>query len=577
MNTTIKTRDRTTLAVFGDANGEKEALIHSIEKWLFSSAVPWRGERFSVLDISCIGDFQRKFNKPPSTLGVVIIVVNPAEGFGSQAQQAAATAFVFGAQHFVLIVDALSVADCESTFFEIQKRFDSFSNRLKTHSSVVIPLCLRETTDIGDKPHYIPWYQGLTLAEFLKEIGEKASRNQNFIVSVNSFAAPELRHFFQGRILQGGVQTGDKLRVISSGETAVVEEISSVTAETTHQLVTDFISFKLDKPLEIRPGEILSSANTPIEVADHFEVMIIWCGEEEGLVGRVYNVQIGALATEGSITAIKYRLNTSTLAQEACTTLTTGKVYACNIVVNTPVAFSADLNDSQLRSFSLSLSSYPVPLGHGRIQHSLRRANNIHKQALAISRADREALNCHRGKVIWFTGLSGSGKSTIANALEVALFKNGFRTYILDGDNIRHGLNKDLGFTDADRVENIRRLAEVAKLMMDAGLIVMTAFISPFRRERNMAKNLIGADSFVEVYVSTSLEVCEQRDVKGLYKKARSGNLPNLTGVDSPYERPESPDLEIDCAHRSIEDVVAVLLKTVAPENRIASPKKSSR
>lgn len=572
MNTTITLNDHTVLAVFGSSDGGKTTLIQSIERRLSSSALPFGSVRFSIFDISCTGDFQRKFGEAPSTLGAVIIVADPAEGFGSQARKAVATAFVLGFRHFVLIVDKMSITDCESSvFFEIQKRFDSFSNQLGIHSSAVIPLGLKANEDIGAKPKDMPWYQGITLAEFLEKIGTKTSRNGRLIISVLAADMFSPSYLFQGRILQGDVQTGDKLRVASSGETACVEDISSIATDETHPLIADLIRFKFDKPLEMRTGDILSPANSPIETADHFETIIIWCGEEEGLVGRVYGIRIGMLTTEGSITAIKYRLNTDTLAREACTTLITGGVYACNIATNTPVAFCAEAKDSQLGSFTLSASANASSLGHGKIQHSLRRASNIHKQALAISRVDRETLNCHQGKVIWFTGLSGSGKSTIANALEATLHGRGYRTYILDGDNIRHGLNKDLGFTDADRVENIRRIAEVAKLMLDAGLIVMTAFISPFRREREMAKNLIGPDNFVEVYVSTSLEVCERRDVKGLYKKARSGSLPNMTGVDSPYEAPESPDVEIDCAHRSIEEVIAALLEKVAPTNATAA------
>lgn len=572
MNKTITLSSHTALAVFGNSDGGKAALFRNVEKWLSSFALPWGSGHFSIFDISCIEDFHRKSGADSRPLGVAIIVADPVDGVESQARKDVAAAFVLGFRHFVLIVDKMRVAACESSvFFDVQKRFDSLFNQLGIHSSAVIPLCLEEPEDIGAKPSDIPWYQGFTLAEFLENAVTKTSRNGKLIVSV---VAPEIlspSHFFQGRILQGGVQTGDKLRIASTGDTAFVEEISSITENEMRPMVADLMRFKLDKPLEMRTGDVLSPANSPIETADHFEAIIIWSGEEEGLVGRVYGIRIGMVATEGSITAIKYRLNTDTLAREAGATLIAGGVYACNITTNTPVPFCAEVRDSELGAFTLSTSSSSHPLGHGKIQHSLRRASNIHKQVLAISRADRETLNCHQGKVIWFTGLSGSGKSTIANALEVTLHKRGYRTYILDGDNIRHGLNKDLGFTDADRVENIRRIAEVAKLMLDAGLIVMAAFISPFRREREMAKNLIGPDNFVEVYVSTSLEVCEQRDVKGLYKKARSGSLPNLTGVDSPYEAPESPDVEIDCAHRSIEEVIVALLEKVAPTNATAS------
>lgn len=298
-------------------------------------------------------------------------------------------------------------------------------------------------------------------------------------------------------------------------------------------------------------------------MTDQFEASIIWLHEAEGMAGRNYEMKLASQWVSASITNIKHRIDINTLAREAAKQLQLNDIAVCQIATAKPVVYDSYQNSQALGNLILVDRYTHATVAAGMIHHSLRRAQNIHKQALSITRTDRERLNGHRGKVIWFTGLSGSGKSTLANALEVELHSRSMRTYLLDGDNVRQGLNKDLGFTEADRVENIRRIAEVAKLMMDAGLIVMTAFISPFRREREMARELVGPDHFVEIYVSTSLDVCEQRDVKGLYKQARAGKIPNMTGINSPYEAPEAPDYVANGETRSIEVITEELARMI--------------
>ncbi|HCP76949.1 MAG TPA: adenylyl-sulfate kinase, partial [Pusillimonas sp.] len=272
----------------------------------------------------------------------------------------------------------------------------------------------------------------------------------------------------------------------------------------------------------------------------------VWMHDDPGLVGRSYEMKLANQWAGATLTTIKHRINVNTLAHEAARQLGLNDISVCNVALSRPLAFDTYANLPALGGFILVDRFTHATVAAGMITHSLRRAQNVHRQALSITRENRERLNGHPGKVIWFTGLSGSGKSTIANALEKQLHEQGRRTYILDGDNIRQGLNKDLGFTEADRVENIRRIAEVARLMMDAGLIVMTAFISPYRRERDMARELIGEDRFMEVFVDTPLEVCEARDPKGLYKRARKGEIPNMTGINSAYEAPERPDVVVN-------------------------------
>jgi bifunctional enzyme CysN/CysC len=323
------------------------------------------------------------------------------------------------------------------------------------------------------------------------------------------------------------------------------------------------VTLTLDRELDVSRGDVLALAEAPLETTDQFEAELIWMSAEDGLIGRNYDLKLATQWAVASITAIKHRINVSNLAHEACRKLALNEVGVCNLALNRPIAFDRYAASKALGGFILVDRFTRATVAAGLIRHSLRRAQNVHTQSLSITRLDRERLNGHVAKVIWLTGLSGSGKSTIADALEVKLHAEGRRTYILDGDNVRHGLNRDLGFTDADRVENIRRIAETAKLMMDAGLIVIAAFISPFRREREMARELLGTGNFIEVYISTPLEVCEQRDAKGLYKKARAGLLPNLTGIGSAYEAPTAPQVVLDCSKMSVESAVAHLLRVV--------------
>lgn len=319
----------------------------------------------------------------------------------------------------------------------------------------------------------------------------------------------------------------------------------------------------LDREIDASRGDVLALGDSPLDTTDQFEATLVWLAGEAGLIGRSYDIKLATQWAAASITGIKHRININTLAHEPGNALALNDISVCTIASSKPLVFDSYQNSKTLGGFALVDRFTHATVAAGMITHSLRRAQNVHKQALAITRAHREKLNGQTGRVIWFTGLSASGKSTLANALEIALHAQGRRTYILDGDNVRLGLNKDLGFTEADRVENIRRVAEVARLMMDAGLIVMTAFISPFRRERAMARELIGPENFVEVYVSTSLAVCEQRDVKGLYKKARSGQLPNMTGINSPYEAPEQADIVMNAAAQSVEDTVRGLIASL--------------
>jgi bifunctional enzyme CysN/CysC len=352
-------------------------------------------------------------------------------------------------------------------------------------------------------------------------------------------------------VAHGQVRVGDTLRVTATGQHAVVTDIVTFSGSQQTATAGDAITLCLDRHIDASRGDVLTLSDQPLTQTDQFEATLVWLHADGGHPGRQYDIKLATQWAGATITDIKHVVDVNTLAHQPARQLQMNDVAVCKLATTKALTFTPFMSETSgpsptLGGFILVDRFNHATVAAGLIRHSLRRADNVHRQALSITRTERERLNGHACKVVWFTGLSGSGKSTLANALEVALHEKGVRTYILDGDNVRQGLNKDLGFTDTDRVENIRRIAEVAKLMMDAGLVVMTAFISPFRREREMARELIGAEHFIEVHVATPLEVCEQRDVKGLYRKARAGQLPNLTGVNSPYEVPETADVTVD-------------------------------
>jgi bifunctional enzyme CysN/CysC len=368
---------------------------------------------------------------------------------------------------------------------------------------------------------------------------------------------------FSGTLASGQLTVGDEIRVTSSGQTALLSQIVTADGNPVTARAGDAITLTLDREIDASRGDVITLANQPMETTDQFEATLVWMHEEPGLIGRAFEIKLANQWASASITTLKYRIDVNTQTHESCKQLVLNDIVVANLAINKPLVCTNYADSSVLGGFILVDKFTHATVAAGMIRHSLRRAQNVHQQALSITRKDRERQNGHTGKVIWFTGLSGSGKSTIANALEKVLYAQGKRTYILDGDNVRQGLNKDLGFTNADRVENIRRIAEVSKLMLDAGLIVITAFISPFRAERLMARELIGEDNFIEVFVDTPLEVCEQRDPKGLYRKARSGKLPNMTGINSPYEKPENPEYLITDKDKDITTIVNDLVNLI--------------
>jgi bifunctional enzyme CysN/CysC len=364
---------------------------------------------------------------------------------------------------------------------------------------------------------------------------------------------PDFRGF-SGRIAAGSVAPGDRVRVLPSGVESRVQAIVTLDGERPRAEAGDSVTVTLADQVDVSRGDVIAAAAAPPAVADQFEARLLWMGGAELLPGRTYLLKTQAKELRARVTTIKYRVDISSDARLAARTLALNDIGVVTLATAQPIPFEPYAVNRTLGSFVLVDPMSFETVGAGMIEFALRRASNVHWQALEISRQRRAELMAQRPCCIWFTGLSGSGKSTIANRLERRLFAEGRHTYLLDGDNVRHGLNRDLGFTEADRAENIRRVAEVARLMVDAGLIVLVSFISPFRAERRFARSLFGDDEFVEVFVDTPLEECERRDTKGLYAKARSGALPNFTGIDSPYEAPEHPEVHLATSGRSIDE-----------------------
>ncbi|QXH51546.1 adenylyl-sulfate kinase [Pseudomonas fakonensis] len=503
--------------------------------------------RFIVADTPGSELYTRNMVSAASTATAAILLVDARQGMTTQTRRHAYLASLIGIRHIILAVNKMDeVAYASQVFADHQAAFNAMVEPLGLHCVTAIALSALNGDNIAARSAQTPWYQGPTLIACLETLQAQYPAEAKTVFPVQWVNRPDATFCgLSGTLASGQLAVGSEMRVTASGQTAKISRI--VTADKDLDIANpgDAITLQLDRDVDAVRGDILAGSDTPLEMTDQFEATLVWLHDEPGLIGRMYEIKLANQWASASLTALKYRLDVTTHGHEPCRKLQSNDIAVANLALSKPLVFDSYAQSRTLGGFVLVDKYSHATVAVGMISHNLRRAQNVHRQALSIGRQDRERLNGHAGKVIWFTGLSGSGKSTLANALEKELHAQGMRTYILDGDNIRQGLNKDLGFTDADRVENIRRVAEVARLMMDAGMVVMTAFISPFRAERQMARELIGEQHFMEVFVDTPLEVCEQRDPKGLYKKARNGQLPNMTGIHSPYEPPVTPEFTI--------------------------------
>ncbi len=522
--------------------------------------------KFIVADTPGHEQYTRNMVTAASTADVAVILIDARQGVLTQTRRHAYLASLMGIRHVILAINKMDLVRFDAQVFSaIQDNFQILAHALHFDSITAIPVSALQGDNITTRSPHTPWYTGPTLMGYLETVKVASTQDVRSVFPVQWVNRPNSDfRGFSGTITSGRFAAGDAVRVAVSGQLARVKRLVTFDGDLPEAHAGDAATIVLDTEVDASRGDVLVAADSPVEMTDQFEATLVWMHQDAGLVGRGYEIKLATQWAGASITSIKHRVNVNTLAQESCRQLMLNDIAVCNLALSRPVVFDAYAQSRALGGFILVDRFTQATVAAGLIRHNLRRAQNVHRQALSITHLDRERLNGHTGKVIWFTGLSGSGKSTLANALEKELHAEGKHTYILDGDNVRQGLNKDLGFTDVDRVENIRRVAEVAKLMMDAGLIVITAFISPFRAEREMARQMIGQKSFIEVFVDTPLEVCEQRDPKGLYKKARNGQLPNMTGINSPYEAPENPSMTVRNAGGDLNAAIADLLTQIA-------------
>ena len=506
--------------------------------------------KFIVADTPGHEQYTRNMVTGASTADLAVILIDARKGVLTQTRRHSFLVSLIGIKNVVLAVNKMDLVGYDPAVFErIVADYRAFAKEIGITDFLAIPISGLRGDNITSASEATPWYGGPTLMQHLEtvEIDEARLQAGPFRLPVQWVNRPNLDfRGFSGMIASGVVRPGDAIRVLPSGRESRVERIVTKDGDLSEAVAGQSVTLTLTDEVDCSRGDVITAAAEPAEVADQFETTVVWMAEEPMFPGRPYWLKIGARTVSATITEPKYKIHVNTLEHLAAKQLELNEIGVCNISLDRPIAFDPYEANHDLGGFILIDRITNATVGAGMIRFALRRAQNIHWQALDVSKATRAAAKSQRPAVLWFTGLSGSGKSTIANLVEKKLQAMGRHTYLLDGDNVRHGLSRDLGFTDADRVENIRRVGEVAKLMTDAGLIVLVSFISPFRSERRMARDLMAPGEFLEVYVDTPLAVAEQRDVKGLYKKARAGELKNFTGIDSPYEAPENPEITVD-------------------------------
>jgi len=504
--------------------------------------------KFIVADTPGHEQYTRNMATGASNSDLAVILIDARKGVLIQTRRHAYIVSLLGIRHVVLAVNKIDLVDfSEAVFRTIVEAFETFAKPLGFASVTPIPLSARFGDNVIAKSAKMPWFEGPALLPYLESIDvSTAVADKPFRMPVQWVNRPNLDfRGFSGTIVSGRVRPGDVIVVAKSGRTSSVSRIVTHDGDAAEAVAGEAVTLTLADEIDISRGDVLAAASARPEVTDQFAAHLLWMAEEEMLPGRAYMLKLGPAMVPAQITDLKYKTDVNTLAHNAGKTLHLNEVGYANFSLTQPLAFDAYRENRDMGGFILIDRFSNTTVGAGMIDFGLRRATNVHWQAIDVTKEGRAKLKGQRPAVLWFTGLSGSGKSTIANLVERALHVEGKHTYILDGDNVRHGLNRDLGFTDADRVENIRRVGEAAKLFVDAGLIVLVSFISPFRSERRMARELLQPGEFIEVFVDTPIEVCMQRDPKGLYQKAMAGAIKNFTGIDSPYEAPEHPELII--------------------------------
>ena len=505
--------------------------------------------KFIVADTPGHEQYTRNMVTGASTADAAVVLIDARKGVLTQSRRHSYLVKLLGIRHVVLAINKMDLVDwSQARFDEIVAEYRSFADQIGINAFTAIPMSALKGENIIEPSAKSPWYKGPALLRWLEEapVGDDL-REKPFRMPVQWVNRPNLDfRGFSGLIASGMVRPGDRLKVLPSSRESTVERIVTFTGDLDEAVAGQSVTLTLKDEIDISRGDVLAASANPPAVADQFETTLVWFDDEPMLPGRPYLMKIGARVVSAQVGEPKYKVNVNSLERLAATRLELNEIGVCNLSTDAPIAFDPYAENKDLGGFILIDRITNRTVGAGMMHFALRRSQNIHWQAMDVDKSTRAAAKGQKARVVWLTGLSGSGKSTIANLVEKRLHVEGRHTYLLDGDNVRHGLNKDLGFTEEDRVENIRRVAEVAKLMVDAGLIVLVSFISPFRAERRMARELLGEREFVEVFVDTPLAEAERRDVKGLYAKARAGELKNFTGISSPYEAPENPEIRID-------------------------------
>ena len=535
--------------------------------------------KFIVADTPGHEQYTRNMVTGASTADLAVILIDARKGVLVQTRRHSYLAHLIGIKNIVLAVNKMDLVGYDQSVFDaIVEDYTAFANSIGITAFTPMPISGFKGDNITGLSENTPWYSGPTLIEHLEtvEVNSAADADKPFRMPVQWVNRPNLDfRGFSGLIATGTVKPGDAVRVLPSGKTSTVTRIVTMPGKTAdgsegdgdvkQAVAGQSVTLCFADEVDCSRGDVIAAADNPPQTADQFEATIVWMADEEMLPGRSYWLKLGTQTVSASVHQPKYQVNINTMEHLAAKTLDLNAIGVANLTTDKPIVFESYTDNRTLGGFILIDKISNATVAAGMLHFSLRRAQNVHWQALDVTREKHADLKNQKPVVLWFTGLSGAGKSTIANIVEQKLVRMNRHTFLLDGDNVRHGLNRDLGFTDADRVENIRRVGEVAKLMTDAGLIVITAFISPFRSEREMVRQMMKPGEFVEVHIDTPIAEAEARDVKGLYKKARSGELKNFTGIDSPYEAPEDPEIRIDTTSMSAEEAAEEIVKRLIP------------
>ena len=525
--------------------------------------------KFIVADTPGHEQYTRNMVTGASTADLAVILVDARKGVLQQTRRHSYLVHLLGIKHVVLAVNKMDLAGyAQETFDEIVDDYTAFAKEVGIEAFTPIPISGFKGDNITANSANTPWYNGPALIDHLEtvELSSTAAQEASFRMPVQWVNRPNLDfRGFAGQITSGTVKPGDTVRVVPSGKTSTIKTIATFDGDLGEAVAGQSVTLTLDDEVDCSRGDVIAAADNPPEASDQFCSTIVWMDETAMKPGRGYWLKIGNQTVTATVQPPKYEIDVNSLDHLAAKTLELNAIGVAEFATDKPIVFEPYAENRGLGGFILIDKFTNATVGAGMIEFSLRRAQNVHWQATTITREDHAGLKNQKPRVLWFTGLSGSGKSTIANEVEKQLALMNRHTFLLDGDNVRHGLNKDLGFTETDRIENIRRIGEVARLMADAGLIVLTAFISPFRAERRMVREMLPEGEFIEIFVDTPLEVAEQRDVKGLYKKARSGELKNFTGIDSPYEEPEQPEIRVNTVDMTPVEAAEYIIAQILP------------